>query len=201
MITSSPWTLTYFHWAFIPYSGCVICLLHQGQKWAPQVVRRKLFSVEVRKEPQMDILMCIFWMLFSGVKKSIAVKGLFMCPLYLTLLEEIVAVIIKEGPRKQNWLVDSSSGSTWPHFKAPKDGWDGRSWEYLVGKTIGNIIPEEWILTSLTRVLHYKCAPSSIALLHANICFWAGNLQVLLNSEHGTTVCPLTYPSTDLYQS
>ena len=99
--------------------------------------------MEVRKEPQMDILMCIFWMLFSGVKKSIAVKGLLMCPLYLTLLEEIVAVIIKEGPRKQNWLVDSSSGSTLPHFKAPKDGWDGRSWEYLVGKTIGNIIPEE----------------------------------------------------------
>lgn len=64
----------------------------------------------VRKEPRIDILMCIFWMLFSGVKKSIAVKGLLMCPLYLALLEEIVAVIIKEGPRKQNCLVDSSQG-------------------------------------------------------------------------------------------
>lgn len=107
------------------------------------MVRRKLFSGAVRKEPQIDILMCIFWMLFFGVKKSIAVKGLLMCPLYLTLLEEIVAVIIKEGPQKENCLVDSSSRSTLPHFKAPKDGWDRRFWEYLVGETIGNVIPEE----------------------------------------------------------
>ena len=97
----------------------------------------------VRKEPQIDILMCIFWRLFSGVKKSIAVKGLLMCPLYLSLLEEIVSVIIKESPQKESCLVDSSSGSILPHFKTPKDGWDRRFWEYLVGKTIGNIIPEE----------------------------------------------------------
>lgn len=96
----------------------------------------------VRKEPQIDLLMCIFWRLFSGFKKSIAVKGL-MCPLYLSVLEEIVAVIIKEGPRKESFLVDPSSGSTLPHFETPKDVWDRRFWEYLVGKTIGNIIPEE----------------------------------------------------------
>ena len=119
----------------------------------------------------------------SGVKKSIAVKGLLMCPLYLSLLEEIVSVIIKESPQKESCLVDSSSGSILPHFKTPKDGWDRKFWEYLVGKTIGNIIPEEWILNSLTRVPHYKCAPSSISLLHANICFSAGNLQVLLSSR------------------
>lgn len=79
----------------------------------------------------------------SGVKKSIAVKGLLMCPLYLSLLEEIVSVIIKESPQKESCLADSSSGSILPHFKTPKDGWDRKFWEYLVGKTIGNIIPEE----------------------------------------------------------